>query len=644
MANNQKNDGKEFGRLIPHPTLLRQQVLHSPSKASMLDVLNGVDASRNSGWSLKEVQSALEAAHWKPALADIDEFGAYLARFEVTFREARPEPSTAPSDRVKAVRDEFWKKVAEISLAKRSAIFASASRIASVVEDVLGPDNPIPIIEDHLRMLLEGADERSRSTKEALAEDSELFETLTFLGTLFATLWPREPRAQVINYWLASPFGEAAHELSARTLKKLSSLGSPYDALIFDRFAYPTNNLRLDGLDPPVRHWTEFTWALAFAKTPHEMARAVEALFQMRVQSEPDVEGHDEAAEDINAFFERVMETQEGNGGRSFWNADTTFVVGESFTWWWDIDSRKPVEIDLPSHFSYLVNEWDDSEPPPWKLWVQLIDRLLAYGHTRVAQAVVSYALLDEIIGPEPRISDWRSLVALVRRLREEPHFEVLAPSLRVLCTLLDARGERLLASRLDGYVQDQCQPSTAAIGTLLDFSGTVGPEELKMRLVEHIGQDNWEKFSQDAHTWLIEAEHNWRTWRFTKRGKEFERIDWSPIALQFLKAIEHELVSRYGEACKKHGHHDSAGRVALGNVVYFLKTAAGGDAQHQATLEKLGRRIPDVKLVKRLGGLNRDFRNRAAHPAPFPLETLDRLRRELFPNGLLREIADGLL
>ncbi len=604
----------------------------------MVDVLNSIETSRNSGWNLNEIRITLEKAHWKPALTDIDTFGEYIARFEITFCEVRSDSVMEPTAKEKAVANELIKIIQE----KRSTVFASASRIASVVEEALGSDNPIPIIESHLRMLLDGADERGRSTKEALSEDSDFFEILRFLGALFTTSWPREPRVQVITYWLTSPFSKTPHGLSAKTLKKHSGLRSPYASLIFDRFTYRTY---ADRLDPPVRHWTEFTWALAYANTPAEMTRAVGALFELKVQSEPEIEGYDDAAKDINAFFHRVMKAQETYGGRSFWDAETTFAVGECFTWWWNIYSRKPIEIDLPSHFSYLVNEWDDAGPPEWHLWNQLIDRLLGYGYTKVAQAVVSYALLDETIAPNSRISDWRTVVALVRRLREEPHFEVLAPSLRLLRAVLDTRGERLLASRLEGYADSQRQLSPAVIYKLREFQEpVVGSEEIQMGLIEHTGRDNWEKFSPEARTWLIEANLNWRIWRYTKRGKEFDRTDWSPIALQFSKAIEHELVSRYGEACKKHGHYDKAGRVSLGHVIQFLGKAANGDAQHQETLETIGRKVPDGKLVDRLYLLNGKFRNPAAHPAEFPLNLVESLREELFAKKLLREIADGLL
>ena len=109
-------------------------------------------------------------------------------------------------------------------------------------------------------------------------------------------------------------------------------------------------------------------------------------------------------------------------------------------------------------------------------------------------------------------------------------------------------------------------------------------------------------------------------------------------------KAIEHELVKRYRDACKGFGHCDANGKVTLGNEVHFLKTAVRGDAGHERVLKQTGKPVPDQKLVKRLDEFSQAFRNTAAHPTEFPLERLDKMRKALFPNRLLRDIADALL
>jgi hypothetical protein len=85
MTASQQNKDQEPPKVVPHPTLLRQQILKSPSKANIEEVLYAIDAFRKSGWSLKEIQTALAAGNWKPAIKDIDALAAYLARFDVTY-------------------------------------------------------------------------------------------------------------------------------------------------------------------------------------------------------------------------------------------------------------------------------------------------------------------------------------------------------------------------------------------------------------------------------------------------------------------------------------------------------------------------------------------------------------------------------
>lgn len=452
----------------------------------------------------------------------------------------------------------------------------------------------------------------------------------------FVQAYGQDLKATVVSYFLSSPYRNSSG-FTIAGLRESLKLEFPYTKLLFIRF---TTTL-YERLDPMPVEWDDIKWLFDAARTPWEMTRVVDACFEL-IDHASTLFSARTAEPTVNAFLRRVRNEQELLYGRSFWDEVTaTHRVYEYFKKFADLDNAR---IDLPSHLCWMAQEEHELGEPGLDEWEALVKDALAEGYVILAQALTAYKVIEEVLLLD-RITDWQALMRLNLILKHEPHYELLTRAVQFSAQVWEQRGRQLFSWRLAGQAPSEFRAKKERVIHVME--GAARPatlEEVKVRLVEHVGRRNWDRLTEVAKNWLLEGDMNWSDFNF-RDWKSHARTDWSFPSNLWFKAIEHELVLRYGPLCREAGDC-SKGQdkdVSIGNVVYFLSKASKNDEERSRILHRSNvPPVPDT-VRKNLNRLCAKYRNPGAHPKPFDQGLLSELRWELFGEGALRDILECL-
>jgi hypothetical protein len=619
--------------VIPYPGDERRRLIASLGKSpSPSELLRGLATFQEKKWDYAPLTEVAARTDWSEE-NEIEVFAEFLAQADIQFREPEePQAATPPDPKHQKAAEAIVSAALED---QRSPIrYLRARRMAELLQAIDHHENCVEIIERHLSVFFDAS--KRPNTKGQITIDASLheYQVLRGMAECLAASRPKDPRSQVINYFLSDPY-TARDRYSMQQVKRFGGMETPYAELAFTRFCYPCE----ERLDPMPAKWNDVIWAMEKARNPRQMRLVVSAIWELQLGDNIGYPG-DKFARAAREFFDRVAREQETAGGVSLWDEETaTHEV-----WWtyWMAFPENDVAVDFISELTGIGRDVSEADFPEFDSWAKLVRRARDLGYIELAQALTAYKLLDEVFFAG-RVTNWPSLSELLLELRSYPHFDATATAVRLATETLKSRGHFALAGRLEAFAaREKALPDKVIRFVVEGTKRHTTREEIKTRLIEHLGQENWQKFCERSQDWLIEADLNWSQWRFARQN-DFVRKDWSAPALQVGKALEQELVTRYRDICLA-VKEKSSDRVTLGTVTRFLRDASRGDQERVRLLAGIGRAAPPRKLATQLHDLAMSFRNAAAHPSDFDVGHLDRLRRLLFMDRLLHQVAITVL
>lgn len=572
--------------------------------------------------------------------------------------------------------------------------FDRALPFASAFQNELGGMDPVAIIESHAAMIF------AQSGREFLGWGLELGAALRMaLRIICQHLYmsnPEDKRIHVLLYAMSGAYDPDCDKLpiepgyltleksrrflqghfTLQELRSLSDQGEVFSELLFKRWS-GSSQARADGPDPWPKTPEELLWIPQFfarhlqvwlrdegwpaneQDIPKWFVRcliycygAVGGQLCESFESE-DLLGDEEVVDVLNHLWKLIDTTSERLGGTSF----LPFWSGAELMRGFDscdlLIQHQRLVFDFPLEFSGLLYYYDmlgfasadefgfESAFPRPGLFKRLISDCLAWGYPKLAQALAAYNLVETAL-IRNGYANWRDLREIINQLKNEPYFDVVTACARAAEAVWQQKGQMLLAARLSA-IAELAPINQAKLSSPPEFvylRPDVSREEIRYRLEEAVTAGNWRKLSEDSKAWLEEAEYNFSTWRFHDKN---DRKDWSGPAMQYAKALEHELARHLEESLKTGGYISSERPRGLGNYIFFLRKATGNDARARSICSRIGFKVPSRELCERLDAFAKRFRNPAAHPENFDLEKIDHLHQMLFPEHLLRNVFDLL-
>jgi len=625
------------GEVVPHPVMRVRELAEKVDKNDINAILNIADRLNEAGWPVEVFAESISSVTELFPESAVDHLAKYLSERLPVYEES---PKEVVIQKKASAYAKEMDSIIEAAKAKVSADsllvgFGRALFLRDFMENFYGNENPINIICNHLSLLFDQSDRARWNSKPWCIVNSSY-------GRLLLGLVNRLPergnsgKLKVIKYWFSKPFSKGEEgALRASQLPVLARLGGVYRELLLDRMC--SDALDHEQIDPVINHWAQWSWVFESDASAYQMRCAIEIASALLDRGDA-WEAESELLSDyFSNFFRRVTEVQNLRDGRAF------VSIGEAYLFGWQLRFHLghliKIKLDFPSQVARIIHEEvDEGAAPSWVDWVELIGDALFIGHVKLAQALAAYVLIESLV-IDRRVSDWEALMQIIQMLKREPHFEIFKESLSFAVGFFKENKQELFALRLESASYGAPEPSKNAVRYVIESSPKISLSEVEQRLIEHVTGSGWSKLSSETKRYLINADYNWSAWRFSKDKKE----DYAHIGLDFGKAIEGELVSRYGRGCVE-SDLVASGKVTLGTVIRFLKNAMDGKSVERGILINFKETLPSSDLVKDLSKFNQQFRNPSAHPELFDVSKVDKMRNLLFTRGLLRRVCEELL
>ena len=643
---------RRTAEVIVHPATRMAERISEIGKQPLKQILLIIDEISANEGNIAALIKILLASQWAPEPTEIDFFAAYLVGHRICHSKSKASEPSIEEGQSEVLHVEQHHDEVRQHLRAAQRIFEEAVKetdellgargLVTLIDELCGHHNPLPIIQRYKKLYFDGAEERGEDKRPLLSATSAKAKALQIIAQAFRNLMPNDRRSRAFAYWFSDPNGQhPEYRVTFLELQKVAKCGEEYRILVFDR-------LLANGMDgetsPKLRNPKQWCWVIDQAETAPSIVSVLKAIFAENENwTINQKDSTDSLVASVSGLVSRMEKVQHAFGGRAFLNvASSDGLVALTLAYWLP-RGKRPV-IDFPSTFAGCL--YDEEVDLP--LWEECIDRAIDLGHVELAQAMGSFALLHLAIRGKGEIS-WEPVIRILKRLYEWPASGALAESARVAHQVLkEVHDAPIFAARLEAFLSAEPRlasvDSSRGIRLVSEAYSHPSKDEVVARLVEHIGVEGWNKLPADAQGWFVEGDLNWSLWRFPNNNQSKDRKDWAPIANQFSKAIERVLTKRFQALCREHGICKEYQAATLGNVVKLLKDAGSENSSIAARVTELTGRAVDQGLVARLSEFTNKHRNASAHPGPYDLDKLDSLRRELFTRGLLKQITEQLL
>jgi hypothetical protein len=254
-------------------------------------------------------------------------------------------------------------------------------------------------------------------------------------------------------------------------------------------------------------------------------------------------------------------------------------------------------------------------------------------GYSDLAEALLCFSLLEYTAMRRPQ--NWHAVIELGARLRQIDSNSMLSRVATVCAKILASRSDDLALRRIRNLGSRSEEIKEADVIFLRDVSSDAdSPEKVGEVLREELTPDLWYVLPAQARQLLQEADFKWR---YQGRGLAADKSlqDWAGEATQYFRVMELLWKPRL----RKLVQDDVAGTgFTTPNFGAYVRLfeAALGDDRVTSHLRRVKVQPLELTVVNSLQELRR-IRNDASHGGPFPRQLLDKVRRKLLGEGILR-------
>ncbi len=292
--------------------------------------------------------------------------------------------------------------------------------------------------------------------------------------------------------------------------------------------------------------------------------------------------------------------------------------------------------------YGALLSEWDgdpvDLESRAGK-YLSLFHQAQQEGYFELANALLAFFLFSQSLAHRGKLGSDAGIYSAIKEGMTLPGSLMLRRSVDISAQIAEENKNPVVAMKLKQFVNTSSFPAindeTRQLGEITIHPSAANAERW---LVNRLTEKRWYTLADLSRDALKNAQLNFVM--FLKQRK-----NWGTVAVEYCKPFEHEIRRRYEKSYRTWNIEEKDAKqvdaVAIIKMLIKYKTLS---PSIQAMIDATGATLHNKrKLLERIEHLMVNYRNVGAHPNEFPIDVLNKLRKNLFEDEILSKFIDCL-